>query len=187
MRVLDVFEVAAIELWPLWDYQEIRSGSHRYNEAKEHLDALEFAIYLRALAASRFHAVLNEKLPPVSDPLDELPPSKRFPLTSGATEVERKHDDVRIARRAATISRLAAVAHERGSVSVGLRRVLVVQAARLTYLAASRLAKATGNPEPNHNLIDVERLVVDMFHHPEVDSDQPDEDAPDGDSDATLF
>jgi hypothetical protein len=62
-----------------------------------------------------------------------------------------------------------------------------VQAARLTYLAASRLAKATGNPEPDHNLIDVERLVVDMFHHPEVDRDQPDEDAADDDADATLF
>jgi hypothetical protein len=169
MRVLDVFEVAEIELWPLWDYQSVRSGSSGFSAAKDHLDSLEFAIYEKAIWESRFHAVLNEKLPPISDPLESLPTSKRFRLAHGATEVERKHDDVRIARRAETISRLASVAHERGSVSPGLRRVLVVQAARLTYLAASRLAKATGNPEPDHSLIDMDRLVVDMFEHPKLD------------------
>ena len=53
---------------------------------------------------------------------------------------ERKHPDTRIARRAETISRLAAVARERGEVSEGLRRVLVVQAVRLAFIAAERLA-----------------------------------------------
>lgn len=179
MRILDVFEVASVELWPLWQYQAVVGRrSPKFNEAKKHLDALEFAIYKKAIKESRFHAVLNEKLPPISDPLSSLPTSKRFRLTQGATEVERMHDDVRIARRAETISRLAAVAYERGTVTTGLRRTLVVQAARLTYLAAVRLAKATGNPLPNHDLIDVERLVVDMFDPTDVDYDGP---ASDGD------
>ncbi|MFI9382229.1 GIY-YIG nuclease family protein [Kutzneria sp. NPDC052558] len=171
MRILDVFEVAEVELWPLWQYQEVTRSSARFPKAKKHLDALEFAIYKQAIWDSRFSAVLNEKLPKVMDPLDPLPASTRFRVTRGATEVERTHDDVRIARRAATISRLAAVAYERGDVTTGLRRALVVQAARLTFLSAVRLAKATGNPPPDPKLIDVEGLVVDVFRHPELAQD----------------
>ena len=129
--------------------------------------------------------MLNEKLPPSSGPLGSMPPSKRFRLTSGATEVERQHDDVRIARRAETISRLASVAHERSSVSPGLRRVLVVQAARLTYLAPTRLAEATGNHASGHGLTKVDRLVVDIFRHPERDTTGPDDDDEAGEAPST--
>jgi len=70
-------------------------------------------------------------------------------------------------------------------VTPGLRRALVVQAARLTFLAAARLAKATGNPPPHHNLIDVERLVVDIFRHPERDNAGPKDDAEPGEAPPT--
>jgi hypothetical protein len=155
MRILDVFEVAEMELWPLWDL----AGANRSDpDAKASLNAVEYSAYLQAIANSRFRAILNEKIPPVS-PVVELPPSKRFRLVSDETRLERGHPDVRIARRAETISRLAAVAHERGSVSSGLRRVLVIQAVRLAYLSAVRLAYAEGRPEPDPNAISVEGLV----------------------------
>ncbi|WP_245803071.1 hypothetical protein [Corynebacterium phocae] len=72
---------------------------------------------------------------------------------------DREHPDVRIARRAETLSRVAAVAHERGEVSNGLRRVIVIQAVRLADLAAARLAYAEGRKRPSPEAIDVQALV----------------------------
>ncbi len=159
MRILDVFEVAELEMWPIWGYEPITQKKHPgWALAETHLNAVEYAAYLRAIAESRFKAILNEKIPPVSDPVP-LPPSKRFQLVSARTRAERGHADVRIARRAETISRLAAVAHERGEVSDGLRRVLVIQAVRLAYLAAMRLAYVEGRPDPDPSAIDVGGLV----------------------------
>lgn len=159
MRIIDIFEVAELELWPLWELEDVlRKSDPRYAEAEEHLNAVEYSAYLQAIAMSRFKAILNEKIPPVS-PVVGLPSSRRFPLISAETRQERGHPDVRIARRAETISRLAAVAHERGLVSDGLRRVLVIQAVRLAYLAASRLAYVEGRPEPDPAAINIERLV----------------------------
>lgn len=156
MRILDVFEVAEMELWPLWEYQDYDgSGSEAL---KADLNSVEYAAYIQAIENSRFKAILNEKIPPVS-PVRELPPSRRFNLISDETRRERGHPDVRIARRAETISRLAAVAHERGEVSDGLRRVLVIQAVRLAYLAAVRLAYVEGRPQPDPSAIDIEGLV----------------------------
>ena len=54
------------------------------------------------------------------------------------TTANRKHADVRIARRAGTIASLAKVISER-DVSVGLRRTLLTQARRLERLAETRL------------------------------------------------
>ena len=107
---------------------------------------------------SRFKAILNEKIPPRS-PRIELPPSAKQPLINKQTREERGHPDVRIARRAETISRLAAVAHERGEVSEGLRRVLVIQAVRLAYLSAERLAYVQGREKPSPSAINVQELV----------------------------
>jgi hypothetical protein len=155
MRILDVFEVAEMELWPLWEYEGVLATN---KQARRHLDSVEYTAYTRAIEESRFKAILNEKIPPVSD-VGELPPSKRFALISDATREERGHPDVRIARRAETISRLAAVAHERGEVSAGLRRVLVIQAVRLAYLSATRLAEAEGRSAPDAGVIYMEGLV----------------------------
>ena len=51
---------------------------------------------------------------------------------------QRKHPDIRIARRASTIASLARVISER-KVSKGLRQTLLTQARRLERLAAERL------------------------------------------------
>lgn len=157
MRVLDVFEVAELEMWPLWELQ-----GEPAREAQTRLDQVEYSAYVRAIQESRFTAILNEKIPPISTPI-ELPQSYRFKLVEPDEVDERRHPDVRIARRAETISRLAAVARERGEVSDGLRRVLVIQAVRLTYLAASRYAESVGEPPPDPSAIDVPALVGSLL------------------------
>jgi hypothetical protein len=170
MRVLDTFEVAEMELWPMWD---LEGTARSFAPAKRHLDALEYAVYLQALGGSRFNAILNEKIPPVSPAVRTMPVSQRFALISGETRAEREHPDIRIARRAETISRLGAVVHERGEVSAGLRRVLVVQAMRLTYLTAARLAFAEGRAAPDPRAIDTDELVGSVLEEsPGSESDE---------------
>jgi len=158
MRVLDVFEVAALELWPLWDLE----GEPDVQAARARLDSVEYSAYVAAIQASRFKAILNEKIPPMS-PLVELPPSLRFDLRGQTAIDERVHPDTRLARRAETIARLSAVARERGEVSDGLRRVLVIQAIRLAYLAATRYAETQGRPPPDPETIDAVALVGELL------------------------
>lgn len=161
MRILDLFEVASVEIWPLWEFEGVPlrdKKAQAYLDAKKHLDASEYTAYLEAISNSRFKAILNEKIPPVSDPV-KLPPSLRRDLVTPEIRADRSHPDIRIARRAETIARLAAVARERGEVSEGLRRVLVIQAVRLAYISAVRLAYAEGRVEPSPTAIDVEALV----------------------------
>ncbi|WP_219602023.1 GIY-YIG nuclease family protein [Nonomuraea indica] len=166
MRILDVFEVAELELWPLWDLQG-RGTSDA--EAKRLLDEVEYSAYLHAIENSKFKAILNEKIPPKSDSPIELPPSRRFKLVTPELRRERGHPDTRIARRADMLARLSAVAHERGEVSTGLRRVLLIQAIRLTYLAATRLAYVEGRPEPDPSAIDASKLIGQVL----VEEDDP--------------
>lgn len=160
MRVLDPLEVAAVEIWPLWEFEELsRSATkEQRKEISQQLDAYEYSAYLKAIEDSRFKAILNEKIPPVSTPV-ELPQSFKAELITPLHRVERGHADIRIARRAETVSRLADVVRERGKVTVGLRRVLVVQSIRLAYLSAQRLAVAEGRPEPSSDSIRVHELV----------------------------
>lgn len=161
MRILDVFEVAEVEIFPAWELEGILRSS---TEAKRLLDALEYSAYLSAIENSRFKAILNEKIPPVSARIP-LPPSLRGDLIDVETRAERGHPDIRIARRAETVSRLAAVARERGEVSDGLRRVLVIQAVRLAYLAASRLAEVEGRAAPNPDAaFNIEALVGSVLY-----------------------
>jgi len=140
MRVLDIFEVAEMELWPLWELQGLGKKA-----AKPRLDQVEYCAYRHAVERSRYGAILNEKIPRQT-PLEPLPTSYRTTLVELNPGDERRHPDVRIARRAETISRLAAVVRERGDVSDGLRRVLAIQAVRLTYLAGTRYAESQGEP-----------------------------------------
>jgi len=177
MRVLDIFEVAEIELWPLWDLE-----SEGKEKAKERLDQVEYSAYAHAIKVSRFKAILNEKIPPAMQ-LDALPLSHRMRLVDNDPHDERWHPDVRIARRAETISRLAAVARERGEVSDGLRRVLVIQAVRLTYLSAARYTESQGDSPPDPSAIDVNALVGELLaEHPgakgeeEIEHEELDED-----------
>lgn len=182
MRVLDVFEVAELELWPIWEYEGIRKRQdpEGYAAAIKHLDAVEYTAYLNAISTSRFRAILNEKIPPKAATV-ELPASRRFQLISEEVRAERGHSDIRIARRAETISRLAAVAHERGEVSDGLRRVLVIQAVRLAYLAAARLAQVEGRPAPHPSLINTTGLVGTVLYEPSDPQGRTDQDELDGD------
>ncbi len=65
------------------------------------------------------------------------------------------------------------MAHERGEVSDGLRRVIVIQAIRLADLAAARLAYAEGRPRPPAQTFDVSSLVGNiMAEFPEAEDDR---------------
>ncbi|WP_083092629.1 GIY-YIG nuclease family protein [Rothia nasimurium] len=154
-RILDPFEVAEMEIYPT---EYLRGDANR----KSKLDAVEYSVYVNAIENSKYRAILNEKIPPVSDLVD-LPESYRFNLIPDDMREDREHPDVRIARRAETLARVAAVAHERGEVSAGLRRVIVIQAVRLADLAAARLAYAEGRRRPSPDSIDVIELVGNVL------------------------
>ena len=134
MSVLDPFEVYEIEVWPLPEFEKTNAKD---TDAKAHLDALEDLVYQQAIADSTFKAVLNEKDPPSPTVKVTTPPSLRFCIVSDDVHKIRSHPDFRIARRALIISRLAQVISER-KVQGGLRRVLLIQAKRLQWLAERR-------------------------------------------------
>lgn len=165
-RILDPFEVAEIELWPTDD---LRSESDKKVKQSK-LNAIEYAAYLQAIEKSKYRAILNEKIPPVSRPV-KLPRSYRFNLVPDDLREEREHPDVRIARRAETLARVAAVAHERGEVSDGLRRVIVIQAVRCADLAAARLAYAEGRQRPSPDAINVHALVGNVLRESDAQGD----------------
>lgn len=142
MSVLDPFEVCDVELWPL---PELDGLGKEDVAARRRVDALEAAVYKTLLAKSKFGAVLNEKIP-VSYEAAKIPPSLRGRIVSDAVMEVRSHPDLRLARRAATISRLAQIVSER-KVAPGLRRVLVVQADRLQSLAARRFDHFAGQSD----------------------------------------
>jgi hypothetical protein len=133
MNVLDPFEVAFIEVWPVreMDIQGFDGGP------KAFLDALEFTIFQKVLSESQLGAVLNEK-PPFVTPEVSPPPSHKGKIIPEDIFAARSHPDIRIARRAQTIANLARVISER-EVSGGLRVTLLTQARRLELLANQRL------------------------------------------------
>ena len=141
MSVLDPFEVFEIEVWPLPAFQAAKS---RDAAAKQHLDALERLITDRAVEDSQFKAILNEKDPPPGVLAVEAPSSFRGRIVSERVHELRSHPDFRIARRALIISRLAQVISER-KVQGGLRRVLLIQAKRLQWLASRRYEALGGS------------------------------------------
>ena len=153
-RILDPFEVAEMELFPA---EYVRN----LTDWRAKIDAIEYSVYLHAIRESKYHAILNEKIPPIYE-LVELPVSYRFTLIPEDMREDREHPNVRIARRAETLARVAAVAHERGEVSTGLRRVIVIQAVRLADLASARLAYAEGRLRPQASAFDVGALVGDI-------------------------
>ncbi len=132
MNVLDPFEVAEIEVWPL--YAEDVKG-----DIGKTLNGIEYTVFQKVLRASKLGAVLNEKDIPRTR-LVKLPRSYRGRIIPPELYQLRKHPDTRIARRASTIANLARVISER-NVSKGLRRTLLTQARRLERLAAERLAE----------------------------------------------
>ena len=142
MNVLDPFEVFEIEMWPMWDLLTMSA-----KDANQRLNAAEYTVFERLLAASSFHAVLNEKDMMAAEPVN-LPQSLRICIIPDDLREARKHPDVRIARRASTIASLAKVISER-DVSPGLRRTLHTQARRLESLASSRFDEFAADPIKN--------------------------------------
>jgi excinuclease UvrABC nuclease subunit len=133
MNVLDPFEVAFIEVWPL---DELVRGLGK-SEKKAVLDSAEYTAFQKVLRESTLGAVLNEKeMLPKSE--IQLPQSYKQNIIPKAIYHQRKHPDVRLARRATTIASLARVISER-HVSRGLRRTLLTQARRLELLASQRV------------------------------------------------
>ena len=79
------------------------------------------------------------------DPL-ELPPSYRGRIIPDDLYADRKHPDIRIARRAATIASLARLISER-QIGKGLRSTLTVQAQRLEALTSRRFEDFATAPD----------------------------------------
>ncbi|HEU4322624.1 MAG TPA: GIY-YIG nuclease family protein [Roseiflexaceae bacterium] len=140
MNVLDPFEVAYIEVWPLRFDKPSALDKGLFQKM---LGAAEYTVFQKVLRGSKLGAVLNEKDIPATQEI-ELPVSYRARIIPEAIFHVRLHPDTRIARRASTIARLAQVISER-DVSPGLRRTLVTQARRLESLAAKRFAEFSGS------------------------------------------
>lgn len=139
MNVLDPFEVAEIEMYPLWDLEGLEGDNPRIDRT---LISAEYTLYEKLRAQSVHKAVLNEKLPQ-RVAKTRLPRAYRVPIIPQDVREMRRHPDVRIARRASTIASLARVISER-DVDKGLRRTLVTQAKRLEHLASRRLSEVAG-------------------------------------------
>ena len=140
MNVLDPFEVAEIEVYPFYELESHSDGETESDfgqRMKETLGAAEYTVFRRVLRASTLGAVLNEADIPKTVECDLPVPCRGRIIPDDLYEL-RKHPDVRIARRAATIASLAKVISER-EVSGGLRRTLLTQARRLELLARVRL------------------------------------------------
>ncbi len=148
MFVLDPYEVHAVQVWPLWHLETMPLEIDR----KAWMDRAEWTVYAAAINASRFGAVLNEGTIVAREPV-ELPPSYTGVIAPTGWQERNQHPDVRVLRRAQTFWQLAKVAAER-DVSMGLRRTLLVQAARLHHLVQERLEHLTDagvvdEPDPN--------------------------------------
>jgi len=141
MNVLDPFEVHSIRVWPLPEYE---ATNGKDDKAVEHLNALEYCVFQDLLDKSKFKAVLNEKDPPLPKAKVPFPTSYADKVVSDAVSKLRDHPDLRIARRASILAKLAQVISER-KVQRGLRRTLLAQAKRLQFLAQSRYEHAAEN------------------------------------------
>jgi hypothetical protein len=131
MNVLDPFEVCEIRVWPL------NISAVPEEQRRDYLDRAEFTVFQKVIAESKLGAILNEK-PPRPTQVIELPKLYARRIIPADIFPHRKHPDVRIARRAATIASLARRISER-SVKRGLRATLLTQAKRLERLAEVRL------------------------------------------------
>jgi hypothetical protein len=140
MSVLDPFEVAWIKVYPL---HHKKLSAPPKEVLKRELDALEYTVYQKVLAESALNAVLNEK-DLIAAPAVKLPESYEALIIPEALFETRKHPDIRIARRASTMARLAQVISER-EVSAGLRRTLLTQSRRLEKLAKERFEPFKGD------------------------------------------
>jgi hypothetical protein len=145
MSVLDPFEVCEVEVWPLPQLDGLSKNDPKIQTT---LNAVEAAVYQNVLKKSKFGAVLNEKIPSAKE-TETIPQSFRGRIVSDEIIKVRSHPDLRLARRAATLARLAQIISER-KVGPGLRQVLLIQAKRLEWLAARRFVHFMGDVEAGH-------------------------------------
>jgi hypothetical protein len=138
--VLDPFEVHTVSMWSLPHIGDLPT-----RQRKAALDPYEYTVYEQLLADSAFQAVLNEG-DIMPGPTMELPRPVTVVIIPDTIFPDRSHPDVRIARRAQTISLLAKNISER-KVSKGLRRTLVTQTERLNALATDRFEALAGSIE----------------------------------------
>jgi hypothetical protein len=108
MNVLDPFEVAEIEIWPLFELQTVKKKdgnkiTPEYLSAIARLNSTEYTVFQKVINRSSFKAVLNEKDVQETNPTG-LPCSHRARIIPKGLYEARKHPDVRIARRASTIA-----------------------------------------------------------------------------------
>ncbi|MFI2294480.1 GIY-YIG nuclease family protein [Isoptericola sp. NPDC019571] len=151
--VLDPFEVFAIAMWSLPHIHADLPARERKSE----LNKYEFTIHHLLTEHSKFNAVLNEGDIPECD-LMELPDPVGGVIIPDDIFPDRSHPDVRIARRAQTVSLLAKNISER-AVSKGLRRTLLTQTRRLVELSERRFEAAGGAiPGIDENDGDVDEL-----------------------------
>ena len=143
MSVLDPFEVYKIEVWPLPQFQK-NSTANKKSYAYQYLNALEYEVFCKAIEHSRFKAILNEKNPNAPNISIETPKSFSAIVVSEEVYNLRANADIRNARRALIISKLAQVISER-KVQGGLRRTLLTQAKRLQWLAERRYQDLGGD------------------------------------------
>jgi hypothetical protein len=134
MSVLDPYEVHSIAVWPCPQFQNHKGKATP--KIKQYMDAFEASVFVQLLQQSKFKAVLNEKIPSARSKIKIPAPITGIIVTEKVNEL-RGHPDVRLARRATTIARLAEVICER-KVQPGLRRTLLIQAERLRWLAEER-------------------------------------------------
>jgi hypothetical protein len=169
MSVLDPFEVFEIEVYPLPEYQSVNRKHPNFKTAKTHLNALEYCVHKKAIGESKFKAILNEKDPEQPKLAVELPKPRRYQIVSDEVYKLRSHPDVRIARRAQTIAKLAQVISERDiQKHGGLRRVLLVQSRRLQSLAKERFISLGGEALVERGS---ESDGVESEHNPEEPTD----------------
>lgn len=166
MSVLDPFEVRTIKVWLLPQYQDVKGDPKKVQAAREaadHLNSLERSVFMKLVSESEFGRILNEKDPPDVE-LCDLPAAIEGEIVSPDVIRLRQHPDIRIARRAQTIARLAQIIAGR-DVQVGLRRALATQAERLAWLANERFIALGGEGA-------VEERDVDEPSEHDVDGDQ---------------
>jgi hypothetical protein len=152
--ILDPFEVAYVSMWSLPHIAEARNPGDSSKKAspaekRRMLNPYEYTVYRQLEAASKFGAVLNEGYIEPTDLVD-LPEKVSGRIIPDELWEDRKHADVRIARRASTIARLSQMISER-EVSSGMRRTLLLQAKRLEWLAEARIRELDiEEPEPGN-------------------------------------
>lgn len=167
MSVLDPFEVRTVKVWPLHEFQEVKGDPKKVaaaREAADRLNSLERAVFLQLVRESDFGKILNEKDPPDVEPC-ALPREIKGEIVGEDVRVIRQHPDIRIARRAQTIARLAQIIAGR-DVQAGLRRALATQADRLAHIANARFQAVGGE-------MAVETRAADEPTDHDVDSNEP--------------